>query len=317
MKSIFRYILVFTSLSIVISACVEEDKIRYELGDFERAVNLRITSSVSTFDATNDDASTTLTFYSENNDEIEKVDLFIDHYIFLEDSTSDKESLLTMNGSQITNDGSTTVTFTLSELASAIGINQEDLAGGDILTIHNITTMKNGEVYPDTVLTGTEFETTNVAPSIAQSASTTSFTSTVTFPIVCELPEGFGTGEYLFELVEGSNSAFGGAIFDDNTIVNLEATSNTGRTFNVGYFSDFGFDQDVTFDFACNITLVPPTDTGLGCPSPTIVYTIDSSDPGTFDITDDSQFTIGILHNTSGGCGLPVGERYLIRLTKQ
>lgn len=316
MKNIIKHIFTIFSVSAFLFACVDEDKIRYEIDDFEKIVNLRISSNVSTFDASNEEASATLTFYSENNEDIAEVELFLDHYIFLEDSTSDRVSILTVPGSDITNNGSTTFSFTLSELAEAVGITQSDLAGGDILTLHNITTMKNGKVYPDTVLAGTDFETINISPTISQSAPTTSFTSAVSFPIVCELPEGFGTGEYLLEVLEGSNTGFGVSIIDDNQVVNIIADGNTGRTFDFGYLTGLGFSSTMTFNFACNIVLVPTTGAGLGCGAG-LVWAIDTSDPGTFNITDDSQFTINILHNVLGDCGLPTAERYSLRLTKQ
>lgn len=303
---------------ILLGSCKDEDKVRFELeSSVERVVNMRINSSINTFDATKPDASTTLTFYSEDNSGVEEVELLLDHFIFVENRTTDRVSLMTIPGGNIKNDGTTKFEIGLTDMTDALGVTPADLAGGDILTIYNITKMKNGEVYPDTVLNGTSFETINISPTITQSTATTSFTTTIPFPIVCELPEGFATGNYLMEQIVPLNpSLLGIGQVWDGEVVTVTATSNTTRTFTAKqYLNAFGgFDSPITFDLACNIVLVGQQPFPVGC-GDNITIVQDVNNIGTFDISDDSVITLGIIHQ-SNACGAGDAPT-VIRLTKQ
>src|SRR5690606_33004284 len=140
---------------------------------------------------------------------------------------------------------------------------------------------------------------------------------TLQYPIVCQLEEGFATGAYLVEIQQGNNAPFGG-IFGNNMVVNIQATSNTGRSFSIPYLSAAvaGFTSTMSFELACNIVLVPETSGGLQC-GIGLVWAINTANPGTFDINDDSEFTISYLHNTLGDCGLPASDPFVMKLTKQ
>ncbi len=297
---------------IFLFSCEDEDSIR--IPEVEKATNFRIVRDVGSFDSTDPEAAVTLTMYSESNN-ISKVDMYVSHFSLTANAESDQFLLTTIQGSQITNDGTTEYSFGLNDLATPVGISASDLAGGDALNIYSIVTLTDGRVFPDTVRATADQEFLNVTPNIVNNSATTSFSPKLIFPIICEIDETFGTGTYLFEIVEGENIGFGIPIFDTGVPVEITATSSTGRTFEVGYFTGFGFTTNINFDFACNIILVGVTASGLGCTG-TLAWDINAADPGVFDINDDSEFTISILHNTLNDCGLPVSDPYVFRLTK-
>lgn len=314
MKNILKYAF-YTLSAAFLWSCVDEDKIRYEFDDFEKVVNMRIESSVGSFDATNAESQTVLTFYSEDNSVVDEVELMLEYYIFLSDSIAPRVSFMTIPGGNIKNDGSTKFTITLAEMTEALGITPDDLAGGDILTFYNITHLTNGKVYPDTVLKGTDFEGINISPTITQSSSTTSFTTSLAYPIVCALPEGFATGQYQFEQIVPLNPAMLGVTQPwDGEVVTVTATSNTTRTFTARqYLTAFGgFNTPFTIDLACNVVLVARQPFPVGC-GDNITIVQDVANIGTFDITDDSVITIGIIHE-GNACGAPAPTT--IRLTK-
>lgn len=310
MKRIYKYLFVGIA-SLFFMAC--EDESTQRIPEFEDAFNLRIQRDITTFDSNNPSTVVSLTFFTETPQKIETAELLVKHTSLTMGSVTEQFLLESIPGSSITNDGNFTRSYTLTNLTDAIGILPSNLAGGDVVTVDVRVTLTNGRVYPTETVGGN----LNITPNIANRAATTSFTSALPFNIVCPLDsDSFGTGNYLFEVVEGANTGFGVPIFDDNVVVEITATSNTGRVFTNGYFSAFGFTTNIPFDFACNITLFSQTASGLGCAG-TLAWDIDASDPGGFDITNDSVFYINLLHNTLSDCGLPTAERHSIRLTKQ
>src|SRR5690606_21703400 len=99
----------------------------------------------------------------------------------------------------------------------------------------------------------------------------------------------------------------------------VEATNGTVRKFTIQYLPDAGagvFMATITFEFACNVVLVGPQSMGVGCGGPSLSVIQNPGDIGTFDAADDSQFTIGVLHNINDACGLPVNPTVKFRLTK-
>jgi hypothetical protein len=319
MKNILSYIFRFALILPVVFlfSCEDEDKIR--IPDFEIATDFRLVRDVSSFDSTDPDAGVTLTMYSQS-DNIQVAEMFVSHFSLIENAESEQFPLATVNGSEITYDGSSQVSFSLVELTAAMNKTPADLAGGDVVNIYSIVTLTDGRVFPDTIRVSAEQEFINVTPNIVNSSATTSFSPKLTFPILCDMPPTFGTGTYLFEVIEGENiEGFNGTtIFDDGVEVEITSTSNTGRIFTVGYLSAFGFTTDIIFDFACNVTLLGPTAAGVGCGF-SITWDLNAANPGTFDINDDSVFTISMIHNDNGSCvpQVPQGDVYTFRLTKQ
>jgi hypothetical protein len=316
MKNILIYIkrLSFILPVILFFSCEDEDAIR--IPEFDIATNFRIIRDVSSFDSTNPDAEVTLTVYSETGN-IQEADMYVSHFSLIENQESPQFPLATLQGSEITNDGSTKLTFSLVELTAAMNKAPADLAGGDAVNIYSIVTLTDGRVYPDTVRVDSETEFLNVTPNIINSSATTSFSPKLVFPILCELDQTFGTGTYLFEAIEGDNEQFGVETFE-SSVVTITSTSSTGRTFDVPYLTPFlgsTFTTTINFDFACNVVLLQPTGVGAGC-GIGLAFDLNSADPGLFDIEDDSEFTISIIHNINLDCGIGTAP-IKFRLTKQ
>jgi hypothetical protein len=317
MKNLNQYILRIGAFLMLFGfvSCEDEESIR--IPETEKLVNFRIQRDVTSFDSTNPNAAVELTVYSESTN-IQKADMLVSHFSLIDAAEGDQYPLATIEAGQISNDGSTVLNFTLAELTSAMGMTPADLAGGDAVNIYSVVTLTDGRIYPDTVRANAELEFINVTPNIVNSSATTSFSPKLIFPILCEIPETFGSGTYLFEVIEGDNLQFGIPTFDDPAVVEITATSSTERTFQIGYLSGFGFGTTAfNFTFACNVTLLEPTGAGLGCGGGGLAWDLNVTDPGTFDISDDSEFTISILHNVFGDCGIATDDPIKFRLTRQ
>ncbi|MBR9997790.1 MAG: hypothetical protein KFF73_02410 [Cyclobacteriaceae bacterium] len=317
MKNIYNYIQRFSFILpvIMLLSCEDEDTIR--VPDLDVATNFRIVRDVSSFDSTDPDASVTFTIYSESNN-IQEADMYVSHFSLIDNAETRQFPLTSVNGSEITNDGTTKLTFSLNDLTAAMNKTPEELAGGDAVNIYSIVTLTDGRIYPDTIRVDSETEFINVTPNIVNSSATTSFSPKLIFPILCAIEDSFGTGSYLFEVIEGSNDQFGIPTFDESVVVEITALSSTERTFDIGYLSGFGFGAtEFDFTFACNVILLEPTGAGLGCGGGGLAWDLNKGDPGQFDITDDSQFTVSILHNIFGDCGIGTNDPIKFRLTKQ
>jgi hypothetical protein len=316
MKKYINLVYSILLMSIVLVSCRDDESVRFDIDEMQEAVNLRIQRNVGTFDATDPDAAVNFTLYSENDD-LGSIEMLVDLYQFAPNTTTQQVKFKELDGSTITNDGSTKLTIPLTELTSALGITPADLSGGDILSVYTVVTLEDGRVYPDTILAGTSYETLNVDAGIISNSATHSFSPLLRFPVVCPLDNGFATGNYRLEVIEGSNSSGFGTIFQPG----VYAISGTGtrRTLNVPYFPAFGLDADITIDFACNITLSPVTDTGIGCGGPTSTWINNNLNSGTFNIEDDSEFTLSIIHDITDACGgsIPANTPMILKFTKQ
>jgi hypothetical protein len=318
MKNLNQYILKFGIFLVLFGfvSCEDEEVIR--IPEAEKIVNLRIQRDVTSFDSTDPNAAVELTMYTESTN-ISTVEMFVSHFYLVDNEEGDQYKIgSTLNGNEIGNDGSTVLNFTLVELTAAMGEIPADLAGGDAVNIYSIVTLTDGSVYPDTVRANADLEFINVSPTIINASATSSFSPKLVFPILCEMPETFGSGIYLFEVIEGDNLQFGIPTFDDPALVEITATSSTERTFQIGYLTGFGFGTTAfNFTFACNAILLEPTGAGLGCGGGGLAWDLNKNDVGTFDITDDSEFTISILHNIFGDCGIAADDPIKFRLTRQ
>ncbi len=307
-----KYLLVFllTGALAFLNSCVEDDS---PFPDFQDAVNMRIVVDPNFSTINKEDpesAKVVLDFYSENVEDVEKVDLHVDFFDFSEGTTSDRSFLRTIDPGSFQDGILGGVEITFNEIRNALGLEVADFDGLDQVTIYNTTTLKDGRVYPSMIEVNEEVTINNVTPNIQNSSATSSFTTTIVIFVQCPLPEGFATGTYMLEQVSGpADPFFGNEYRWAPGEVTITATGPIGRVFTGKYLT---FDQDFNFVVTCGILVVPRTDTGLGCPDPDFVYVQD----GINEYEDDKEFTITLLDNVAGACGQPVGEPLVLRLTK-
>ncbi|MCO6478934.1 MAG: hypothetical protein J5I94_20035 [Phaeodactylibacter sp.] len=307
-----KYLLVFflTGALAFLNSCVEDDS---PFPDFQDAVNMRIVVDPNFSTINKEDpqsAKVVLDFYSENVEDVEKVDLHVDFFDFSEGTTSDRSFLRSVDPGSFQDGVLRGLEITFDEIRTALGLEVADFDGLDQVTIYNTTTLKDGRVYPSVIEVNEEVTINNVTPNIQNSSATTSFTTSIVVFVQCPLPEGFATGNYMLEQVSGPADPFFGNDYRWGPgEVTITATGPIGRVFTGKYLT---FDQDFNFVVTCGILVVPRTDTGLGCPDPDFVYVQD----GINEYEDDKEFTITLLDNVAGACGQPVGEPLVLRLTK-
>jgi len=317
MKRFLSYKLIIAMLlaAVVFTSCEDEDTIRIPFDDIETVVNMRIQidPDFQFFDATDvPNGKVVMDMFTEN-DNIQSVQFFADYFNFASDSTFDRTLVATVEGSQFGSEGIINdFEITSQNIADAFGFDLSIVGGGDRVDFVILTTLTDGRVFPDTVLSGTSFETLNVTPNILNNAATTSLTTSFTTFVACSVPQGFATGAYLLEQVGGpADPFFGASTYWATEEVNVVATSPIGRQFE-GTYITFG---GTSFDFllVCDNILVS-NGTGIGCGGPGLNQA-STDPPSTYDETDDSVIIIDIIENADGGCGVPPAPSTL-RLTK-
>lgn len=137
--------------------------------------------------------------------------------------------------------------------------------------------------------------------------TSTIYNAALYYSIGCPLNGKF-LGDYRLT-VEGSG---GFGTFTNTEIVTFEETSQTERTFTIGYIPQAiaGYSVDVTIEFICDNVSIPVVVTGLSCPGASNTVSFGSQDDGTtIDPNDESGFSIQIVDIiTDGGCGASSGD---------
>jgi hypothetical protein len=149
----------------------------------------------NTFDISEGDPQINFTIFSDTKT-IDNVKILVEFTAFGGDGPTAKTLLKELPGSSFASSPSTNVPIKLSEFAAAVGITLADIKGGDIFTIHNEVSMQDGRVYPDTLELGDDTYV-NVENSFFTSAGSTSFTSTLSFPVLCPFVAADAVGTYV------------------------------------------------------------------------------------------------------------------------
>lgn len=316
MKNI-KYLILIVGLVLAFQSCEDEDKIRFP--EFEDAANMRIQidpdySSIDASDIAN--AKLVFSVFSENTN-IESVVISAVYYSFLNDSTTAPVEILTLSQSDFDVEGAIqNLEFTSQFLVETFGLpgGLGDLSGGDRFDFFNVTTLTNGMVFPDTILSETDHETVNVTPNIINSAGTSSFSVGFTAYVACSVPDGYALGDYMFEQIAGPDDPFfGNPTRWANEVVTLTQVSPIERTFKGTYLT---FDNvDFNFLLICGNVLVGTQGTGIGCGGPGFNFT-GAIPPGNYDDLDDSVIIIEVIDNIDGGCGTTPVEPMTLKLTK-
>lgn len=296
------------------TACVEEARKGGDFPDFQNAPNMRIIVDPSNSSINADApgaAKVVMSFYSENLDEISNVDLYIDFFDFSEGTTMDKVFLKTVPLANFSTGVLSGYEITFAEFRDALGLTDNDFDGLDVVTIYNETTMTDGRVYPSTVQINQNVSVNTVAPNVANSSATTSFTTTIPVFVQCPLEAGFATGVYEIEQLSGpADPFFGNPTRWGPGEVNIQEDGPIQRSFIGKYFT---FDVTFSFVVTCGTLVAPKGDSGLSCGGPNITWTQD----GVNTYSDDTEFTITLLDNVDAGCGLPAAEPLVLKLTKK
>ena len=317
MKNI-KFLLILFGILLTIQSCEDQDSIRFpELLDAAN-VRIQIDPDYSSLDASDiQNAKIVYSTFSENTN-IESVVISASYYNFMNDTSYDSREIVRYSQSDYdaSNGAIRDEEFTSELLAQAFGLTggASDLGGGDRFDFTNLTTLTNGMVFPDTILSETDHETVNVTPNIINSSATTSFTVGFNAFVACPVPEGFALGDYLLEQTSGpADPFFGNPTRWAPEIVTLTQVSAIERSFNGTYFTF----ENITFNFLliCENILVGTTGSGLSCGGPGINWVGDTP-PGSYDEEDDNIIIIKVLDNVDGGCGLPAAEPMTLRLTK-
>jgi len=316
MKNI-KYLILIVGLVLAFQSCEDESKIRFP--EFEDAANMRIQidpdySSIDASDIAN--AKLVFSVFSENTN-IESVVISAVYYSFLNDSTTAPVEILTLSQSDFDVEGAIqNLEFTSQFLVETFGLpgGLGDLSGGDRFDFFNVTTLTNGMVFPDTILSETDHETVNVTPNIINSAGTSSFSVGFTAYVACSVPDGYALGDYMFEQIAGPDDPFfGNPTRWANEVVTLTQVSPIERTFKGTYLT---FDNvDFNFLLICGNVLVGTQGTGIGCGGPGFNFT-GAIPPGNYDDLDDSVIIIEVIDNIDGGCGTTPVEPMTLKLTK-
>ena len=317
MKNI-KYLILIVGLVLAFQSCEDESKIRFP--EFEDAANMRIQidpdySSIDASDISN--GKLVFSVFSENTN-IESVVISSVYYSFQNDSTTAPVEVLSLSQSDFNAaDGEIrNREFTAQFLAEKFGLpgGSGDLSGGDRFDFFNVTTLTNGMVFPDTILSETDHETVNVTPNIINSAGTSSFSVGFTAYVACSVPDGYALGDYMFEQIAGPDDPFfGNPTRWANEVVTLTQESPIERTFKGTYLT---FDNvDFNFLLICGNVLVGTQGTGIGCGGPGFNFT-GATPPGNYDDLDDSVIIIEVIDNIDGGCGTTPVEPMTLRLTK-
>ena len=315
-----KYLLLFALMIILWPSCEKFDTLRFP--EFQEAANVRIQvdpdySSIDASDIPN--AKLMFSVFSEN-DNIESVVIYATLYSFATDTDYARREILRYTQADFDAAGGAIrdVEFTTQFLAQQFGLPNgvDDLGGGDRFDFFNITTLTNGMVFPDTILSETEFETINVTPNIVNSAATTSFSVGFTAYVACSVPAGFATGDYQLEQIDGPEDGLvvGSGPRWITQIVTLTAVSPIERRFEGTYFTIF---DGIGFNFllVCGNVLVPTTYSGLSCGGPGLTWA-GATPPGTYNESDDSEIFIIVNENIDGGCGEEPGLKMTLKLTK-
>lgn len=177
---------------LVIFSCEEQEKLGLEQS--EKGFNLRVTPDKGTFDISAGDPQVNFTMFSDTKT-IEKITILVELNQFGSENPTPRAVLKEIPGSVFSGSPSSSVAIKLSEFVGAVGLTLDDLAGGDIFTIYNEVSMSDGRVYPDTLELG-DGQFINLENSFFTAAATTSYTGTLSFPVLCPFIASDAAGTY-------------------------------------------------------------------------------------------------------------------------
>lgn len=196
------------------------------------------------------------------------------------------------------------LTLPASETFAALGLNEDQLNGGDAVNYRLVLKLTDGREFTNNAsgnITGGSF----FSSPFAYNAS-----------LVCLFDEpDFFSGTYLLQQVQGAGG-FGVSFADQ--LVEI-AADGINRTTTVIYFPGFDIASDFRMQLVCGQILVLDDSVGLACAGGTAVGWTQGTPAATFDLNfeDDDVIDVNIEDaNPDGNCGVGSGQ-VVLRFTKQ
>lgn len=305
----FKFLFILLALGAVFTSCEDTDKAPFSYGPPESVdgrTGVFVTADVTSAFINGDDVpngSFDFTLRAPSNN-VAQFDIYVQRVTPAPDLI-ETEFLLVETVTSFPSD----VNITSQKLADTFGVTIAELNLGDRFNFRNVATGTDGTVVSQN----------DIDPDLQNEPGQKSAFALNTL-IVCPLPAGYASGDYLMSAVGGGSIGGGafGTIFFEETVT-LAESSVFERTFQPYYLPQFNVgqpDSNFTVVFLCNVLNAQDGIAGnLSCGGTGI--TLNSSTmPTSYDLADDSVFTLNFSESTVGsGCGDAVSEATLV-LTK-
>lgn len=318
MKNTLKYLIVFFLAAFTVS-CEDEDKNPFDVAALDNGAVLRTiaikSGSIDLFNLNAAKFEVELEFFAggegQDNSLLESVDVFLR----FRDNTSSNgtndvaELLLRNIPASAFQEGPsgfprTTLIVTAGDALSALGLEQDEIDGGDIVAIRLALKLTTGQVFSSENRSG-DLPGPFFASPFAYDA-----------PIVCNLPTTLFTGSYQATIIEDGNP-FGPSIPEG--VYTITSTSPTRRTMPVDWIGPGGFPFTMIFDLVCGRTVVPNQQSGggVGCGGGAITMSTEIGSEGSFDANDDSSFILEFRDFVAdGGCGVSPPPTIIVQFDK-
>ncbi len=298
-----KFIATFICALVLFASCEDEDKRLLPFGEpgaVEGRAGVFVTAdvTVAVIDG-NDVANGTFEFtVGAPNNNVASFDIIAQRRTPAPASTQSEYALI-----KTVTEFPSDVVITTEELASAFGLTVSELGLGDTFVFRNVATGTQGEIV--------EFDDLD-ADLQSEAGQMQGFgLSTL---IVCPLPDGYATGEYMVETTVGG---FFGDIYLPQTVT-LSAASVYQRSFSANYLEQFGIGQPnmtFTINFLCGVTTGRDgMATNLGCAGGSLRLN-STSNPLPYSEDDDTVLVINFTEDSTG-CGGVAAAEVQITLTK-
>ena len=311
MKNWFKQIsiLLFSGAALCISSCDEGDTVVDQVtAGTERGAILRTITVISNELPVGDDSGNFAVELevqdSEDGELVNQVEVYVgfrDNTEEIGPGTNVEETLFaTISSTTFTNGpfGLPRFTYsaTLPDMLAHVNRTNDDITGGDQFTIRFELVLTDGR----------RFSFVNNTSTLTGSFFRSPFLYTPT--VICPVQEDLFVGDY--QLTVDPISPVGGVpIWNNQTVTISIGETSTERVFSAIYLEELGIGNgpaEFKFNLVCGkIVPLGGQATGLAC-----VDNITLGPPlgddvtsGTYDITDDSSFTIVFAEDESGDCG--------------
>ncbi len=299
-----KFLTILCCIFIAFTSCEDDDKDRFEFGapdNVEGRAGVFVTADILTGVINGNDIPNGVFEFIVDapNNNVASFDIVAQRITPAPDLFESEFELITT-----VTEFPSTVTITTADLANTFGVTVDDLNLGDQFRFRNVATGTDGSIV--------EFDDldTDLASEVGQRQAFNLSTL-----IVCPLPDGYATGDYMVETTVGG---FFGDIYLPQTVTLDAGGSVYQRTFQANYLEQFGIGQpDMTFtiNFLCgNLTGRDSMGTNLGCAGGSLI--LNSSDNAlSYSEDDDSVLVVNFTENSTGCGGVAAGE-VQITLTK-